>query len=195
MMTDTTKIAIDALEAKARELAEDRTEVRRKLLELSFQYNAIERDLTGCVAGAHALGSDISFPSVPIPAAKQQNFNNFHSWATAMGNLYATFKSEFGVEDDDVDGAVADDSRPEMPRIADIILERLKEAGQEGTKAADIRRYILRTYKSDIHEKTVGMTLNRMQASGQVRRDGRIWFMAFPESVAHAAAATKAGVA
>jgi hypothetical protein len=26
-------------------------------------------------------------------------------------------------------------------------------------------------------EKTVGMTLNRMQAAGAVRRDGRSWFL------------------
>jgi len=178
-MTDSTKIAIEALQAKARELAEDRAAVRRRLLEEAFQHIIIERDIAGCVAGARALGQEIDVPVLfVIPTQKQPLFNQFHSYAVNMGNLFGSLKTEFGIEDDDADGAAVDDSRPEMPRIADIILERLEVAGQEGTKAADIRHHILRTYKSDIHEKTVGMTLNRMQAAGQVRRDGRTWFIA-----------------
>jgi hypothetical protein len=178
-MTDSTKIAIDALQSKARELIEDRDETRRRLLEEAARNVQFERDIAGCVAGARALGKEIDVSSpVAVPAQKQVYVQQFQQWCVNIANLYQHLKSDFGVEDEGAEGSdLVDDSRPEMPRIADIILERLKAAGEEGAKAADIRRYIRRTHKADIHEKTVGMTLNRMQAAGQVRRDGRTWFI------------------
>jgi ribonuclease D len=68
-------------------------------------------------------------------------------------------------------------SAPEMPRIADIVIERLKEAGDKGTRAAVIRTYIEAKYSRPIHEKTVGMTLFRLRKKGLVRRDKQTWFI------------------
>lgn len=178
-MTDTTKVAVDALQERARELIEERDEVRRRLLEDAYRDALIERDLAGCIAGARALEHEIDVSGgAVIPPAKNQFLNMFVAGRNQMSSAYPQLKAEFGIQDDTADTSSADDSRPEMPRIADVILERLKVAGNEGSKAAEIRRYILRTYASDIHEKTVGMTLNRMQTAGQVRRDGRLWYLA-----------------
>jgi hypothetical protein len=184
-MSDSTKVAIEALQTRAKELIMERDEQRRRLLEAAYLDWIIERDLNGCVAGARALGSEIDVSGgVSIPAAKQNHINQFVQNRAQLGSLYAVLKQEFGIEDDGEESDAVDDSRPEMPRIADIILERLKAAGEDGCKAADIRRFIFRTYKSDIHEKTVGMTLNRMQAAGQVRREGRSWFLIQTKEVA-----------
>lgn len=58
-MTDCTKMAVDALQARARELIEDRDDTRRRLLEDAYRDAQTERDLAGCVAGARALGHEI----------------------------------------------------------------------------------------------------------------------------------------
>src|SRR5262249_42928003 len=65
---------------------------------------------------------------------------------------------------------------PAMPRIEDLILERLKQAGDVGSKAAPIRAFIEKTIGREIHDKTVGMTLYRMSNKGLVRRGGHTWF-------------------
>jgi hypothetical protein len=71
-----------------------------------------------------------------------------------------------------------------MPRIRDIVLERLKAAEKNGTRAAPIREYIRTTYGKDIHEKTVGMTLYRLANEKLAHRIGITWFYgpAVPES-------------
>lgn len=66
--------------------------------------------------------------------------------------------------------------RPQIPKIQDILLQRLQEAGETGSKAAPLRQYIEDTYTIEIHEKTVGMTLYRLLRKGLVRREGHIWF-------------------
>lgn len=69
-----------------------------------------------------------------------------------------------------------------MPRMSDIVLDRLKAAGAKGSKAAPIQQYIENVYATKIHDKTVGMTLYRLARAGLVRRDGHTWFIV-PETV------------
>ena len=73
---------------------------------------------------------------------------------------------------------------PEMPRVSDIILDRLKAAGAKGSKAAPIQAYIERTYGTKIYDKTVGMSLYRLsrEEPPKVRREGHTWFIV-PETV------------
>jgi hypothetical protein len=66
--------------------------------------------------------------------------------------------------------------------LRDVILERLKVAGSEGSKAAPIREFYERTFGKIIHEKTVGMTLYRLQNDGLVCREGHTWFLAPPKA-------------
>lgn len=74
-----------------------------------------------------------------------------------------------------------DASPPSMPRIRDVVLDRLRIAGDAGAKAKELRDFIEQTYKTEIHEKTVGMTLYRLKKAELVRIDGRTWFLAKPE--------------
>jgi hypothetical protein len=66
--------------------------------------------------------------------------------------------------------------------LRDVILERLRVAGAEGSKAAPIREFYERTFGKGIHEKTVGMTLYRLQNDGLVRHEGHTWFLAPPKA-------------
>ena len=64
------------------------------------------------------------------------------------------------------------------PSLKDFLLQRLREAGTEGAKAAPLREMFERAYGETIHEKTVGMTLYRMSKGKLVTRDGHTWFIA-----------------
>lgn len=64
--------------------------------------------------------------------------------------------------------------------VRDLTLEKLKEAGSKGARAADIRKYIEDLRGTVLHEKTVGMTLYRLAKEGAARRQGRIWFFVEP---------------
>jgi hypothetical protein len=66
-------------------------------------------------------------------------------------------------------------TRPDVS-IRELVLERLAAAGNMGSEAAPIKRYVEGIIKSPIHEKTVGMTLWRLSKLGFVRREGRTWF-------------------
>lgn len=58
--------------------------------------------------------------------------------------------------------------------IRDWILQYL-EWSEAGVKAAEIREFLSGLGIKEMHEKTVGMTLNRLQKEGLVRRTGRVW--------------------
>ena len=63
-----------------------------------------------------------------------------------------------------------------MPKIRDIVLDQLRAAGDSGQKAAPIQNYIEESYHTQLHEKTVGMTLWRLSKEGVVHRRGQTWF-------------------
>lgn len=71
----------------------------------------------------------------------------------------------------------------DMPSICEIVLSRLEAAAEKGVKASAIREYIETTYAAQIHVKTVGMTLYRLEKKeGLARRDGRLWFYVTPQA-------------
>lgn len=69
---------------------------------------------------------------------------------------------------------------PKVPKVQDLLLERLQEAGEAGSKAAPMQQYIEDKYRIKLHDKTVGMTLYRMLTKGLVRRKGHTWFFVPP---------------
>lgn len=77
------------------------------------------------------------------------------------------------VEEADEDEAEDDQA---SRSIRDLVLERLKSAAPRGLKASEIRGYIEALRETQLHEKTVGMTLYRLSLDRLVRREGRIWF-------------------
>jgi hypothetical protein len=70
----------------------------------------------------------------------------------------------------------------EMPKIWKVVRNYLKEAGERGAKASEIRAFIQEKYARTVHEKTVGMTLYRLSKlkSPPVRREGHTWFFVPP---------------
>ena len=62
------------------------------------------------------------------------------------------------------------------PRISEMILEFLQTRGMEGARVGVIKEYIQKTYDIEMHDKTPGMTLFRLQKQNRVVRHGRIWF-------------------
>ena len=62
-----------------------------------------------------------------------------------------------------------------IPSLRHIVVERLQAAGDEGTTAADIRAHARACVTVGFHEKTIGMTLNRLAKRGLARREGRVW--------------------
>lgn len=102
------------------------------------------------------------------------NEDRQHAEASSNPNLDGLFR--------DFQNLMASDDakKPPMPTIREIALMRLREAGETGSKARAIREYIQATYGVECHEKTVGMTLYRLQQDRMVRRDGHIWFFVPP---------------
>jgi len=68
----------------------------------------------------------------------------------------------------------------EVQDLRQIVLDQLRSAGREGSKAATIRTYATQVLQRDFHVKAVGMTLNRLATQGLARRKGHIWFPAGP---------------
>ncbi|AEH85351.1 hypothetical protein Mesop_0859 [Mesorhizobium opportunistum WSM2075] len=66
------------------------------------------------------------------------------------------------------------------PKIKDIVLERLRQAGDAGARASEIKEFVS-AQGIEMHEKTVGMTLYRLSNEGSVHREGRTWVF-IPES-------------
>jgi hypothetical protein len=183
-LSDINQVAVDALQQRALELIAERKTLRRRLLETSARDAQVERDIHGCIAGARALEQELKLPpNVLANPAIQAHLNALITSRNAIITALPHLKQEYGLEDGDLDESPEDtELSPEMPRIGEIILDRLNIAGAEGSKAAEIRRFIFNTYDADIHEKTVGMTLYRLQKDGVVRRDGRLWFLASAEA-------------
>jgi hypothetical protein len=68
------------------------------------------------------------------------------------------------------------DAPAEVPTVRDLVVERLKEIGDAGSKAAPIREFVEKRLSTQVHDKTIGMTLWRLSKQGIVRRDGQVWF-------------------
>ena len=70
--------------------------------------------------------------------------------------------------------------RARRPTLRQIVLDQLRSAGREGSKAATIRTYATQVLQRDFHVKAVGMTLNRLATQGLARRKGHVWFPVGP---------------
>ena len=68
--------------------------------------------------------------------------------------------------------------RVRRPTLRKLVLDQLRSAGREGSKAAPIRTHARQVLERDFHVKAVGMTLSRLAKQGLARRKGHIWFAA-----------------
>ncbi len=170
---------------KRDQLLTERADIRQQRASLAARDRAIDRELADCVAGARVFGYSLELPKDDGDGEQIALFPGATS--TVSGKTYSYFidRVEHALKSTNV--AVSDATQiaahaaPTMPKIRDIVLDRLRAVGNRGTRALPIRKYIEDTYHQDIHEKTVGMTLYRLSQEGLVHRMGHVWFFG-PES-------------
>jgi hypothetical protein len=191
------KAAIEAIFAKKDALLGERASIREQRAALSARDREIDRELADCRAAARLFGAKLDLPpdddgvlTINPSSTRYLHIPSFQASEAAQRSLefpkrsaaaldaqkaaLAAIQEALNIRDEEV--------RATMPRVRDIVLDRLQEAGAEGSKAAPIQAYIESTYATKIHDKTVGMTLYRLMKEGLVRRDGHTWFIA-PEAV------------
>jgi len=161
-------------------LLRERRSIRENRQALAQRDREIDRELADCRAAARLFDlTDIEFP----PDEREEYMriraieNRLIHGARETAHVIDTQPS-LSLTPEIKSISSPKEVRRQMPRIKDIVLDCLKAAGPEGTKAAKIKRYIESTYLADIHEKTVGMTLYRLSQSKEkpVRREGQTWF-------------------
>lgn len=169
---------IDTLFRKRDDLLAERADIRAKRSALARR----DREIDGELADVQAAGRVFNI-EVPLPKDDedegQRNLWLYHQ-VTPRPPRPSTFAGGGPALPDlqKTAGAKAVATKAEMPRVSDLVLDRLKVAGKVGSKAAPIQRYIETTYNTKIHDKTVGMTLYRLQQQKLVRRRGHTWFIA-----------------
>ncbi|MFA6156139.1 hypothetical protein [Mesorhizobium sp.] len=167
-----------ALEEKQKALAAEIVDAERRRL---FGINAFA-----------TFGFDVGDPELWTrvrEAMGEQAYEESIRWGTARYQIAETGASGQGSDKDGRQSQAGKASlvaptpvEESMPTIREMVIAQLALAGDAGTKAADIRKFIEQTYKKTVHEKTVGMTLYRLSLDGLARRDGRTWFSDKPET-------------
>jgi len=185
-MTDTTRKtpqAIDpnvgeAIIAKRDALLNEQAKNRAERARLAQRDREIDGELADVQAAGRVFGIEVVLPK----KEDDGSLNKF--WTTTIGRAWPN-DARRKIADalatvgplPQTAAARAVATKAEMPRVSDIVLDRLKTAGAKGSKAAPIQDYIETTYGTKIHDKTVGMTLYRLQKDGRVRRRGHTWFI------------------
>lgn len=173
----TRKAAIATIVDKRDALLKEKKDVRAERERLAARDREIDRELADCRAAARVFGLSIDFPAEDDGEGGSRSRLIYHltpeqivKATEASSRAFAELQSK---RQPKADAVIA---KQVMPRIGDIVLDRLKAAGSDGSKAAPIQQYIETTYATKVHEKTVGMTLYRLSKEGKVRRDGHTWF-------------------
>jgi hypothetical protein len=175
------KLTAREIETRRDSLVEEIERLKEQFSQISRRSREIDRELADCRAAARVFGLDISFPPQETGP---------HSVSILMDRLSAVRRQlspaivSEALPPKQVLGAptVHAEAVVQMPRIKDVTLDRLRAAGDMGQKASEIQGYIVTTYGSGIHEKTVGMTLYRMSQEDPplVHRKGHTWFFGPP---------------
>jgi hypothetical protein len=135
---------------------------------------AAEKQRQNCVAAFRIFDFDISQDSV-FDAIKERIGEN--AWNRAID--VARPMEEMQESNPLPPPTVEENEEPtENHSIKDLVLSRLALGAVAGVRASEIRNFVQQSIGKIIHEKTVGMTLYRLQKEGLVRRDGHIWFLA-----------------
>ncbi|NDE91088.1 MAG: hypothetical protein EB059_08145 [Alphaproteobacteria bacterium] len=179
---------IEKITSKRDGLIRERLYIRKKRQELAMRDREIDREIADCRAAARVFGLNIEFPPderEELIRMRAVEHRLLHEAVHAANNpITITHTNKIDTTISARTNHVVPvelikaqlTTKPEMPRVQDIVLDRLKKAGDKGSKAAPIQCYIKDTYNIDIHEKTVGMTLYRLSKEGRVRRNGHFWF-------------------
>jgi hypothetical protein len=191
--------------ARRDQLLAARAKVREERLEILIRLRNIERDLADCRAAARFFGLKIEFPSdedddanrasavilahrMEQAAKREAEMSKRRSLALAeqaeaqaRQSLHQHLESPPG-QPSVATVALPNPPRPSRPTLREAVLSRLAAAEDRGLKAAPIREWFETTFGEQIHEKTVGMTLYRLQKEGLVRHEGHVWFLVPPKA-------------
>jgi hypothetical protein len=200
---------LDAVEAKILrerdEILAERSTLVHQRNELLIRLRQADRRLADCRAAARFFGLKIDFPddeNEQIDRIERARAIRMAERAAAERAMAAHRASQEHVEAQKHFRLGAEPEKftvvPSVPvfsvstkdlmarihtkKIRDVVLERLEAAGGMGSKASAIREFYERAFGKTIHEKTVGMTLYRLQREGLVRREGHTWFLAPPKT-------------
>jgi hypothetical protein len=180
--------AIAAIVAKRDSILKERARIRAEAAALSMRDRELDRELADCRAAARLFGAKIDFPTDDSSETSRFIRNAlvhasppriyFGGGGGAAMSAPPTPKPLNKADATAVAlSAIQEALNIGMPRVSDIVLDRLKKAAEKGSKASPMQTYIESTYGKKIHDKTVGMTLYRLQKEGLVRRDGHTWFI------------------
>lgn len=188
---------IDALRQKAGRLLAEHAELSEQRAALLARQRQNARDLADCRATARLFELEIEIPNPDQDATRERDslveeMTRMQSRLRRLaddarpqpppprvGFMYSQPKqSEPTMLTLDLTAAAPAPPPAKRPTLKDFILERLRLAGGEGAKAANLREMFERASGETIHEKTVGMTLYRMSKDRLVTRDGHTWFIA-----------------
>lgn len=164
MDESTRKAALEAVFEKLAGFIDERHSIQIEITELNRRNLRIDQELADCAAAARLFGATAQEIENQIEKATNES-QEIDRMDRAVTRAIRT-------------GAVGPATPSQMPKIKDIVLDRLRAAGPSGTKAAQIREFIDMMYGSDanpIHEKTVGMSLYRLLKQGLAHRRGLIW--------------------
>lgn len=166
------KAAAQELMAKAKAFIEEKAENSKKIEDFAARNRAIDKEIADIRAAARVLDLGLDLPD--DEGDRHQLFLNRVFHGPGVGRTVARSRL--------FDFFAGDEKQPppplEMPKVSDLVLDRLKAAGGNGSKAAPIQEYIETTYNKKLHPKTVGMTLFRLQKQELVTRKGHVWFIA-----------------
>lgn len=192
------KAAAGAVVEKAKDLLGQRADLLQQRADLDRKIRGVDRALFDCRAAGRLFGVDVELPEdvrpgvIIRPAQRPpEPPRRFGALAQASLELAPSTTPKAGAFAYSVTGPVAR-SVPTVasttlpadaePSIRDLILLYLKQAGATGEKAAVLRRRVETFLNRQIHYKTIGMSLYRLskEKPPMVRREGQVWFLAFP---------------
>ncbi len=162
--------AMNLVRQRRDELLEQRRRLRHDRERLEARDREIDRELADCVAGARIFGHTLELPEED---RQEGHFSATQAILARRRARHAQWVARRRREEAEEEQTMP---APSMPKIKDIVIDRLKAAAEEGTKAAPIQKYITETYSRKIHDKTVGMTLYRLKLEGLAHKRGIVWF-------------------
>lgn len=172
MANSSDKTVIEAIIAKYDQLLSEYDQLRDAFVEMHRNSRRIDRGLRDARSAARLFGVDLNVPTTTPSGAALEIVRNQELEGKIEGPNPVRERMRINEK---TSNTLETTERP-MPRVRDVVLERLKAAGAKGTKAAPIRQFIKDRYGRDIHDKTVGMTLYRLAADKLAHREGIIWF-------------------
>ena len=170
---------VTTLLGKRDKLLEERAKLRNLRTMIATRDREIDRELADCQAAGRVFGIEVELPKDEPDWPRLRPL-----WPEEpLLQPDAPVAASTPPAEQAASGAArAAATKAEMPRVSDIVLDRLREAGEAGSKATAIQGYVENTYQRKLHDKTVGTALYRLQREGRVRRDGHTWFIV-PETV------------